>query len=193
MDRHYRKFARRIYRYFRHPKRRKQAGILGWIGGRVFDRSLWVPAREPMIGALACGLAVAMLPPVIVSQMVVAALICVWRRWNIPVAVGCCWLSNPVTWVPQVLMQVRLGRMLLQTETEALPAKPVAGLSPETILDWARTHALEYSVGIVLSMLICAVVGWLAGSALWYLFGHYVKVPHRVPRRPDAEGTKGAN
>jgi len=183
MDRHYRKFARRIYRYFRHPKRRKQAGVLGWIGARIFERRLWVPARVPMIGALSCGLAVAMLPPLIISQMVVAVMLCVWRRWNIPVAVACCWLSNPVTWVPQVLMQVRLGRWLLQTETTALPAKPGGGMSAETILAWARSHALEYSVGIGLSMVIGALGGWLIGAALWYLFGHYVKVVHPVPRR----------
>lgn len=193
MERHYRKFARRFYRFFRHPKRRKSSAIYGWIGARVFDRRLWAPARDPMIGGIACGLCFSMLPPLVISQMLVAALVCVWRRWNIPVAVIGCWLSNPVTWVPQVVMQVRLGRMVTGGEGVAPPFTDGQGISPELVSAWARSNALEYSIGVVLSMIIFALAGWMIGSTLWYLFGHYVKVPHKVPHRTERNHQAGGD
>ena len=113
MRRWYKKFARQTYRFLRNPKRRRDNRLHAWIGKRVLNRHLWRPERHPVAIGMAIGLAVAMLPPIPV-QMLLAVIIAVLLRGNIPIAAAACWVSNPVTWAPILWFQWTIGDWVLR-------------------------------------------------------------------------------
>jgi len=62
--------------------------------------------RSVAVG-LSIGLFCAMLP--IPLQMLIAAVCCFIGRGNIPIAIAACWISNPITQIPLMLFQERVG------------------------------------------------------------------------------------
>lgn len=175
MEHHYRKYARRFYRFIRHPRRRNRSAVHRWLSQQIFDRRLWAPSRYPMIHGLSLGLGMSMLP-IPIPQMPISALVCAWRKWNIPMAILGCWLSNPFTWFFQIAWQVKLGRWILGTEVPVAPMVDDSESGLRRMLDWAKDNAGAWSVGVILSAIICAAAGWVIGHLLWIFFGHYVKV-----------------
>ena len=115
MRRRYKRFARNTYRFLRNRKRRRENRFFEWLGSRVLNRGLWKPDRNTIATGVAIGAVVSMLPPIPV-QMLVAALVAVLIKGNIPAAAAACWISNPVTWLPILHYQRRLGHWLLRPD-----------------------------------------------------------------------------
>jgi len=205
MEKQYRKLARRFYRYLRHPRRRRNSRVLRWVGDRFADRRLWRPTTQSFAPGLATGFGVAMLP-FFIPQMLVAAIICLWRRWNLPLALAACWISNAFTWVLQFIWQVRLGNWMLSvlglesdyTEEELEEIVLAQELEMEIELTWWERlmenyrlfmdFALPWTIGVIISIPIAVLVGYLLGKILWSFVGHRVPVPHELPRRKKVTG-----
>lgn len=206
MQRRYRKIARKFYRMLRHPRQRRRSSAHRWLADKVFDRRLWVPERHAFMNGLAAGMFVTMLP-LFTPQLVVSALICIWRRWNVPIALACCWISNVFTTVPQVYLQVVLGIWFLRAfghgggsagdafaRLEALWhlwrsdgwSAAFAQFQPEAVAILSPL-ALPWAIGIVLSGILLATLSYLLGHILWSLFVHRVEVPHQVPHRHHSD------
>jgi len=198
MEKQYRKLARRFYRYLRHPRRRRNSRVLGWVGDRFADRRLWRPTTQSFAPGLATGFCVAMLP-FFVPQMLIAAIVCLWRRWNLPLAVAACWISNAFTWIPQIIYQLRLGTWILTSMgVEVIPPEEELEqleqaqdedieVSKERVFDLLSRHLLAWSFGLVGSMAVAAVVGYVLGKILWSFVGHRVPVPHLGVKRRKRE------
>ena len=202
MERHYRRLARKFYRMLRHPRRQRASSAHRWLGARVFDRRLWVPERHSFCNGLACGMFFSMLPP-FTPQMIITAVINMWRKWNIPVGLAACWISNFFTWVPQVYFQIVIG---LWTLERFIPGAGKAGAAfdrlemifgvwrneggkaafeifrPEfsTIL---QPLALPYAIGILITSILFSVAFYGLGHLFWSVFAHRVPVRHTVPHR----------
>lgn len=202
MERHYRRLARKFYRMLRHPRRQRASSAHRWLGARVFDRRLWVPERHSFCNGLACGMFWAMLPP-FTPQIVITVIINIWRKWNIPVGIVACWVSNFFTWVPQIYFQIKLG---LWTVELFVPGAGKAGVAfgrlEEIFGVWRRQGvraafevfhpelqsilgplALPYAIGIFLSGVLLATVFFALGHLFWSVFAHRVPVRHTVPHR----------
>jgi len=205
MERQYKQLARRVYRFFRHPRRRGGGGLRGWIAEKLFDRTLWVPRRHPFINGLATGLFFAMMP-MFVPQIAISILICIWRRWNIPPAFLACWVSNVATWVPQVYWQIMIGTRVLECfvpDTGTAQARVEFSrrvrewwASDETWrMDEVRTVldplllselSVPWFLGCLITGVALAVAGLAIGHSMWGVFAHRVEVPHKVPHRPKS-------
>lgn len=207
MERHYRRLARKFYRMLRHPRRQRASSAHRWLGARVFDRRLWVPERHAFCNGLACGMFFSMFPP-FTPQMVITAVINMWRKWNIPVGMAACWISNFFTWVPQIYFQIQIG---LWTVERFVPGAGKAGAAFDRLEEifgiWraeggkAAFHAfqpevqailtplaLPYAIGILFSGILFSVGFYLIGHLLWSAFAHRVPVRHSVPHRdPSAK------
>lgn len=173
MRRRYKKFARKIYRFLRNPRRRRNNRLHGWLGSRVLNRHLWKPERHPVAVGMAIGLAVAMLPPIPV-QMLLAAILAVLLSGNIPIAAAACWVSNPISWAPILMLQRAIGDW-------ALRPGDFDSLHP-------NIHTLRCTaLGAIAMAIVLAPLGYFLVYVLWDLFGwvarRFVPVARAKPDR----------
>lgn len=124
----YLRIVRKSYRYLRHPRVRK----IKWLEPlthAIFDKQFWKPCRDTVASGLSVGLFCAMLP--IPMQMVLAAIGCIRTKGNIPVALAACWVSNPITQLPVMVLQHQFGAWL--HESVGLPRPPFISKLEKTV------------------------------------------------------------
>lgn len=83
------------------------------FGAMIHDPALWRLDRHGAARAFALGLFIAWMP--IPMQMAAAAVLALWLRIHLPVAVLAVWVSNPVTFVPMVYVAYLVGVAILGT------------------------------------------------------------------------------
>ncbi len=83
------------------------------FGEHLFREHLWVHDQRALAGGLALGLFVAF-TPTIPLQMLLAAVGAYYFRFNLPIALAACWVTNPVTMGPIYLACWKLGRLVLE-------------------------------------------------------------------------------
>ena len=106
MKRRYLRLVRRAYRTLRHPHIRKRPWLRA-LTKPLYARELWHPCRYTVAGGLSIGLFFAMLP--MPFQMLFSAAACMRAKVNVPVAIATCWISNPFTHPPLILVQLSFG------------------------------------------------------------------------------------
>lgn len=150
----FRKFSLKTYRLLRHPKHRRKSRLRDWLAHRVFDKALWRPAREPLAVGLAVGLMVSMLPPIPI-QMLIAAILAMLLRVNIPAAAAGVWFSNPATWLPLWTLQFQVGKAILPSfEAPSQMKRIVEGVA-------------EYTIGAIVVGVVVAGLGYLIALGIW--------------------------
>ena len=94
---------------------------------RWLNRSeLWHFNRRSVSGAAFVGLFSAFIP--VPSQMLLAALIAIVTRVNLPLSVALVWITNPITIPPMFYASYRLGAWILGIDA--------ADLDVEITFDW---------------------------------------------------------
>jgi uncharacterized protein (DUF2062 family) len=123
------------------------------FGGRITDPGLWSLKRANITGAFGAGIAIAFVPlPIHTLLAVVVALV---RRLNLPVLVASTWICNPFTVVPLYVGAYRLGAALLHYRQRHFAFE----------MSW---RWLESGLGpkwkpFLFGCLVCAIVGGLLG------------------------------
>jgi len=128
----------------------------------LHDPALWSIHRRGVTKAVAIGLFFAMLP--IVGQMALAALVALWVRVNLPVAVAFTWVSNPLTFVPIYYPAYKLGALLL-----GLPRQDPgdAQMSIEWLAAELATIWKPLFLGCGILAVIVAAIGFTALNLTW--------------------------
>ena len=99
------------------------------FGDRIADPRLWTLHRRAVTTAFGVGLAICFIPlPV---HMLVAGLIAVALRINLPAIYGATLLVNPLTCVPVYYMAYRVGTALLGISPETFRFTAQLGVVPE--------------------------------------------------------------
>lgn len=134
------------------PKRSelRKSVALRPIAHLLHKDDLWHMNRRSASGAVFIGLFSAYLP--VPSQMVIAALLAIASRCNLPLAVGLVWITNPLTIPPMFYFSYRLGAWLLNAELEAE--------SIELSLTWLWDNIGVIGYPLLVGSLVC---GWVAG------------------------------
>lgn len=86
---------------------------LSWLGSHLHDPSLWHLTRRSVSRAFLVGIFCAFIP--LPMQMLIAAVLAVVARSNIPISVGLVWLTNPITIPPIFYFTYQLGSFILNT------------------------------------------------------------------------------
>ncbi len=123
----------------------------------LHDPGLWSIHRRGVTKAVAIGLFFAMLP--IVGQMALAALVALWVRVNLPVAVAFTWVSNPLTYVPIYYPAYKLGALLLGIPQENSGENPMS-------IDWLWSELVTIWKPLFLGSGILAVATAATGFAV---------------------------
>lgn len=86
---------------------------LSWLGSHLHDPSLWHLTRRSVSRAFLVGIFCAFIP--LPMQMLIAAVLAVIARSNIPISVGLVWLTNPITMPPIFYFTYQIGSFILNT------------------------------------------------------------------------------
>jgi uncharacterized protein (DUF2062 family) len=125
----------------------------------LFDHpSLWHLNRRSFPRALAVGLFAAFILPV--GQFVLAALLAVFLRANVPLAAAATLVSNPLTFPPIFYAAYRVGTFLL-------PARPEDAVVPDHMLATFVSLTGPTVVGLLVFAVVGAVSGFVLGTVIW--------------------------
>lgn len=100
-----------IKRILPDPHKLRNNRSLKLLGKWATDPNLWYLNRYSVAAAASIGLFVGYIP--LPGHMIVAAIVAILLRANLPVAVAMCWVVNPLTMIPMFGFAYALGAKLL--------------------------------------------------------------------------------
>lgn len=140
---------------------------------------LWHINRHSVANAFAIGVFCAFLP--IPGQMLVAAIMAIAMRANMPISVALVWISNPLTFAPMFYATYRLGAWIIGADN-SLP-------NPEDSWFFNFASLGEFWWPLLLGSLICGVVSGVAAAVavrvIWRLDTARRWRERRVKRRAE--------
>lgn len=109
--------ARKIFKRFSVDQHKLLAsGNLSALGERIHDPNLWHLNRHSVSRAFLAGLFAGFAFILFPGQMLVAAVLAIWLRGNLPIACGLVWVSNPLTSPPVLYLALKLGAIFFPVE-----------------------------------------------------------------------------
>ncbi len=140
---------------------------LRWLGKLLEDPNLLHLNKYSVSGAVSVGIFVALIPAPF--QMVLAAVMALIIRANLPISVVLVWISNPITMPPIFYFTYLVGAQILQV--------PLPDIEFEFTTEWLMQEfgAIWQPLlfGSLLVGLICAVAGNVIVRIFWRM--HVIK------------------
>lgn len=119
-----------------------------WLAPLLRDPDIFHINRHSVSLSFFIGLFCAYLP--VPGQMIIAALMAIWLRGNLPIAVALIWVTNPVTIPPMFFLSYKLGAWLLGT--------PHSGFHIRLEWAWVAEQGSAILLPLILGSLICGVI-----------------------------------
>ena len=124
----------------------------GFLGEKLFAHDLWHLNRKTVGYAFLNGIFWACMP--MPFQMVGAAISALIVRCNVPISVGLCWITNPITMPPYFAVAYALGAWVLHSEPLSLPDSVTQSWIQEQLsLIWLPLLTGSLLIGITTGML----------------------------------------
>jgi uncharacterized protein len=150
-----------LRRFLPDPHKIVDSRAIRWMGPLFKDPNLFHINRTSISASFFIGLFCAFLP--IPGQMIVAALLALSFRTNLPLAMTLIWISNPLTIAPMFLFSYRIGVLLLGQE--------VTALNIELSWDWAIAQGQAIWLPLLTGSLFCGLIsGGLAYLTIYQLW-----------------------
>ncbi|MCV6587554.1 MAG: DUF2062 domain-containing protein [Marinobacterium sp.] len=124
---------------------------LSWMGSHLHDPNLWHMNRKSVSRAFAVGIFCAFLP--IPMQMLVAAVMALFARSNLPISVGLVWLTNPVTMPPIFYTTYQVGAWLLGSNEL---------LEFEMTMEWITESISHIWWPLLFGSVVCGIIAAIA-------------------------------
>lgn len=156
------------------------------FGEKIMAPELWHLNRRSVSAAVAIGVFFAFIP--MPGQMLVAGLLAIWFRVNLPIAVMCVWITNPLTMAPIYFFTYKVGAMILDV--------PLRTHEFAFTLEWLWDELGFIWQPLLLGSLICGVLAALAGviivRLIWRLvvINSWLKRYHRQKSRQQNDNNK---
>jgi len=153
---------RRLFkRYMPDPTSIKDHKSLRFLGRLLHDPNLWHLNRHSVSRAMGIGLFAAFMP--IPLQMLLAAVLAIAVRGNMPIGVSLVWLTNPITMPAVFYCTYKLGAQLMQLPPRHLPHE----LSWEWISGQLSTLWQPFLLGSVVAGLVFGVLAYCLTQLYW--------------------------
>ena len=151
-------------KYIPSPKTLKNHSALKPIRHLLSNKHLFHINRRSVAGAVFIGLFCSFIP--LPSQMLIAAIFCLWFRCNVPIGVSLVWISNPVTMGPIFYFAYKLGSWVLGVQIDT-------GES-EFSFKWLWDNLLNIGYPLIIGSLICAwitaTIGFFSVHLSWRVY-----------------------
>ena len=153
------------------------------ISALVVDRGCWSFKRSSVINAFSLGLLIAFVPPtpLLPLHLILCVVLAMMFRLNLPVLIGTVFVSNPLTWFPQVAGSIWVGAKLM-----GLNLMPV-------LSDFSHRNIRHHLHQLWEPLLLGAMVLGLSAAALGYLLAQCAwrgRVLYRMRRRRLRSGAR---
>lgn len=164
------------------PAKLKEHKHLRFLGDALDIPNLWHFNRRNVAVAFAIGLGCMWIP--IPFQSVLAALLAVLFRANLPLSVALVFITNPITMPPMFYGAYLVG--------EAILGKPEAGFSFEPSLDWLTHEFVQiwkpFLLGVGIVGVLSSVLGYYGIHLLWRLhLLRYLQERRSRRQRPNGQ------
>ncbi|HDY81481.1 MAG: DUF2062 domain-containing protein [Gammaproteobacteria bacterium] len=150
-----------LKRFIPSPARVREVKSLHLLGDWIYAGNLWHINRYSASMAFFIGLFVAFMP--IPGQMVLAALLAVLTRCNLPLSVGLVWITNPLTMPGIFYLSYKVGAMIIDV--------PLQDIQFELSFHWLSNSLTTIWRPFLLGCLICGLffgsMGYFTISMLW--------------------------
>ncbi len=139
----------------------QQHKSISFLGALLHDPNLWHLNRRSVSGALALGLFMAWIP--LPSQMLMSAILAIFLRINLPIAVVTVWVSNPITMPPMFYFAYILGAKIL-----GLPALSFEfELSMSWLIEILKEIWQPFLTGCLVMGVISGALGFIIVRLYW--------------------------
>lgn len=146
----------------------------GWIGQWLHEHPyLWMINRKTVAKGVGAGLLVAFIP--IPVQIILSALLALFLRANLPVAVLSTLISNPFTFLPINLLVFHIGIFITGGDGVSSPP-PIHELELhiksitvvwEEIIVWFKLLGKSYLAGLVFLSVSASISGFIFIHIIW--------------------------
>lgn len=151
----------------------KSEKLKAFIKKAKVPREFLATNRKMISRGVVLGLFIAFIP--MPMQMAAVLLFMPFFRFNVPIALAMCWLSNPITMPPMYYIEYELGSFIL-------------GIKPEPVkltLEWFSNNMDKIFIPLYFGTLIFSVVGSISA---YYLVNHFWKSSvHKEKKKPRKE------
>ncbi len=151
------------------PRRIRSLNLHRYLGDRIHDQRFWIINRQSISRATAIGLFCAYLPMPL--EMLIAALLAIGFRANLPVAILLVWISNPLTWLILYTPPYLLGLAILGETGISLH-----GITVEMMMD----QLLALWIGCLIFGTALGAAGYVLSNVIWRML-----VANEWSRRKD--------
>lgn len=168
--------ARKVFKRFTIDRHKLIAsGKLAALGDRIHDPNLWHLNRHSVARAFLAGLFAGFAFLIFPGQMLVAAVLAIWLRGNLPIACGLVWITNPITSPPIIYVALHIGLWFI-------PIEHHVDLNALLNFEWTRASLTEellafkamllqvwqpLLLGCMLIGTVLASIGYLAVQGFW--------------------------
>jgi uncharacterized protein len=164
-------FRRKLRQWLPDPDALRQRKWLRWCAPVLGHPRLWHLHRRSVALGVSIGLVTGLIPGPI--QMLMAALIAVPLRANIPAAIFTTLYTNPITFVPLYLLAYQIGRVVTRgDEPFILPPRiewsweGMVGVIPD-LARWIASLGDTLLIGLAIQLTAFAIIGYFATLLIW--------------------------
>ncbi len=152
----------------------REVKALSMFGDSLFHPALWHLNRRSAAGGVAVGLFCGLIPGPL--QMIGAAIVCVFMRVNLPLALVTTLYTNPITIVPLYLIAYEIGGFTLGAsglaEPPALPEWQWTNVlaSMNAMSQWMMSLGAPLALGLLLLASTLAALGYVTVRGVWSVY-----------------------
>lgn len=155
------------------PHKIRDSKYLRMLGPVSHNPNLWHLNRHSVAAAFSIGLFCAWTP--LPLHMLLAALLAIFFRANLPLAVSLVWVVNPITMVPLFFYAYKLGTRLLGI--------PMQHFHFEMSFEWFLESMHLYAEPLVLGCLVLGTLSAIAGNVFVRVVWRHQVVKHWKQRQ----------
>lgn len=150
-----------IQKFMPDPEKLKEQKSLQFLGDRLYETNLWHLNRRSVSLAFAVGLFAAWIPTP--GQMAIAAILALYFKANLPIAVALVWVTNPLTMPPMFYFAYVVGLKFLGQDSP--PAD--FNFSVENIMPSLGEIGGPFLFGCLILGIISSAIGYFGIRLFW--------------------------
>ncbi len=131
------------------------------FGDVLHNPNLWHLSKKSIANALAVGLFCAWIP--VPFQMILAAGFSIIFQANVALAVGCVWVSNPITIPPMFIFAYKVGAFVLGSP----PSEYEFSLSFQWLTSTLQDKWLPFFLGCLICAVASSFIGYMSVKIIW--------------------------